>query len=68
MGAAATVVAAAFALFVGVFLYFSNKYGNEDLQVSQNITTAAPGNELPVAPLTPPGSPPTPSDTPPVNQ
>ena len=70
-GAAAAVVAAAFALFVGVFLYFSNKYGgSEEVQVTQNSTILAPGNELPIAPITPPASPAItpPSDTPPVSQ
>ena len=70
-GAAATVVAAAFALFVGVFIFFSNKYGGaEETQVTQNSIPLAPGNELPIAPITPPASPPvtTPSDAPPVSQ
>jgi hypothetical protein len=70
-GAAAAIVAA-LVLFVGVFLFFSNKYGGtEETQVTQNNTTLAPpGNELPIAPITPPASPPiaTPSDTPPVRQ
>ncbi len=68
-GAAATVVAAALALFVGVFIFFSNKYSSsEETQVTQ--IPLAPGNELPIAPIMPPASPPitTPSDNPPVNQ
>ncbi len=71
-GAAAAIVAAALALFVGVFLFFSNKYSEtEEAQVTQNSTTLAPpGNELPIAPITPPTSPPiaAPSDTPPITQ
>jgi len=71
-GAAAAIVVAALALFVGVFLFFSNKYSEtEEAQVTQNSTTLAPpGNELPIAPITPPASPPiaTPSDTPPITQ
>lgn len=71
-GAAAAIVAAALALFVGVFLYFSNTYGeSEEAQVTQNSITLAPsGNELPIAPITPPASPPitTPSGIPPITQ
>ena len=71
-GAAAAIVSAALALFVGVFLYFSNTYGEtEEAQVTQNSTTLAPpGNELPIAPITPPASPPIamPSGTPPITQ
>ena len=71
-GAAAAIVAAALVLFVGVFLYFSNTYGEtEEAQVTQNSTTLAPpGNELPIAPITPPASPPIamPSNTQPVSQ
>ena len=69
MGAAATVVAAALALFVGVFIFFSGKYSdNEKTQVTQ--IPLAPGNELPIAPILPPASPPitTPSNDPPVSQ
>jgi hypothetical protein len=70
--AAAAIVAAALALFVGVFLFFSNTYGEtEEAQVTQNSTTLAPpGNELPIAPITPPAAPPiaTPSGTPPITQ
>jgi hypothetical protein len=69
MGAAAMVVAAALALSVGVFIFFSNKYsGNEETQVTQ--IPLAPGNELPIAPITPPASPPvtTPYNNPPVSQ
>ena len=62
--AAVVIVGAALALFVGVFLFVSNQYGGtEQAQVAQHDTTPAqPGNELPVAPLTPP------SGTPPVTQ
>jgi hypothetical protein len=71
-GAAVAIVASALALFVGVFLFFSNTYGEtEEAQVTQNNTTLAPpGNEFPIAPITPPASPPIamPSDTPPVSQ
>jgi hypothetical protein len=60
------------ALFVGVFLFFSNFYGGaQETQVTQNNTNLAePANELPVAPLTPPATPSVtpPSDTPPVIQ
>ena len=71
-GAALVIVGAALALFVGVFLFFSNFYGGaEEMQVTQNNTSLAePANELPVAPLTPPAAPSVaqPSDTPPVTQ
>ncbi len=71
-GAAAAIAAAALALFVDVFLFFSNTCGEtEEAQVSQNtITLAPPGNELPIAPITPPASPPiaTPSGIPPITQ
>ena len=71
-GAAVVMVGAALALFVGVFLFFSNWYGGaQETQVTQNSTTLAqPRNELPVAPLTPPAAPAItpPSDTPPVTQ
>jgi len=69
MGEAATVVAATLALFVGVFIFFSNKFsGNEETQVTQ--IPLAPGNELPIAPIMPPASAPitTPSNNPPVIQ
>jgi hypothetical protein len=68
-GTVATVVAAALALFVGVFIFYSNKYSGAD-QVTQINIPLAPGNELPIAPITPPASPPiaTPSDNQPVNQ
>lgn len=71
IGAAATVVGVALALFVGVFIFFSNKYsGSEETQVTQNGMPLEPGNELPIAPITPPVSPPvtTPYDNPPVSQ
>ena len=65
-GAAAVIVAAALALFVGVFIFVSNQYGGTGpATVAQHDTTPAqPGNELPLAPpsVTPP------SDTPPVTQ
>ena len=70
-GTVATVIAVALALFVGVFIFFSNKYGgSEETQVTQNSIPLAPGNELPIAPIMPPASPPitTPSDNPPVSQ
>ena len=66
--AAIVIVGAALALFVGVFLFVSNEYGSgaQETQVAQHdIAPAQPGNELPVAPLTPPA---TPSVTPPVTQ
>ena len=70
--AAVVIVAAAVALFVGVFLFVSNQYGGtEPAQVAQHDTTPAPpANELPIAPLTPPAAPSVtpPSDTPPVTQ
>ena len=70
--AAVVIVAAAVALFVGVFLFVSNQYGGtEPAQVAQHDTTPAPPvNELPIAPLTPPAAPSVtpPSDTPPVTQ
>ena len=50
-GAAAVIIAAAVALFVGVFLFFGNKYDAEYQQVTQNSTALpAPGNEVPAAP------------------
>jgi hypothetical protein len=66
--AALVIVGAALALFVGVFLFVSNEYGGgtQETQVAQHeITPAQPGNELPVAPLTPPAAPSVspPSDT-----
>ena len=69
MGAAATVIAVAVALFVGVFIFYSNSR-DEDGQVTQINIPLAPGNELPIAPILPPASPPvtTPSDNPPVGQ
>jgi hypothetical protein len=70
--AAVAIVAAALALFVGVFLFFSNLYGGAgETQVTENITGLAERvNELPVAPLTPPAPPAItpPADTPPVTQ
>ena len=70
--AAVVIVGAALALFVGVFLFVSNQYGGtEEAQVAQHETTPAqPGNELPIAPATPPAAPSVtpPSDTPPVTQ
>ena len=70
--AAVVIVAAALALFVGMFLFVSNQYGGtEPAQVAQYDTTPAqPGNELPIAPLTPPAAPSVtpPSDMPPVTQ
>ena len=71
-GAAVAIVAAALALFVGVFLFVSNQYGGgEETQVAQhNTTLALPGQELPIAPVTPPASPSItpPSDAPPITQ
>ena len=71
-GAAAVIVGAALALFVGVFLPVSNQYGgSQEAQVAQHDTAPAqPGNELPIAPLTPPAAPSVtpPADTPPVTQ
>lgn len=68
-GAAATVIAAAFALFVGVFIFYSSS-SDEEAQVTQINIPLAPGNELPIAPIIPPASPPItmPSDNPPVGQ
>ena len=70
--AAVVIVGAALVLFVGVFLFVSNQYGGtEPAQVAQHDTTPAqPGNELPIAPLTPPAAPSVtpPSDAPPVTQ
>ena len=58
-GAAVAIIAAAVALFVGVFLFFRNKYGTEYQQVTQNSgALPAPGNEVPAAP------PPAPSEVP----
>ncbi len=62
---AIVIVGAALALFVGVFLFFSSWYDeDQNTQVTQNSTDLGPGNELPIAPLTPPAAPPasTPSD------
>jgi uncharacterized protein HemX len=72
-GAAVAIVAAALALFVGVFLFVSNQYGGgEETQVAQhnNTTLALPGQELPIAPVTPPASPSItpPSNAPPITQ
>ena len=71
-GVAVVIVGAALALFVGVFLFFSNFYGEaQETQVTQNNPSLAePANELPIAPLTPPAAPSVtpPSDTPPVTQ
>jgi hypothetical protein len=68
--AAVVIVGAALALFVGVFLVVSNQYGGtQEAQVAQQDTTPAlPGNELPIAPLTPPAAPSAtpPTDTPPI--
>lgn len=70
--AAVVIVGAALVLFVGVFLFVSNQYGGtQEAQVAQHDTTPArPGNELPIAPVTPPAVPSVtpPSDTPPVIQ
>ena len=69
--AAAMVGAAALALFVGVFIFLSNRYsGSEETEVTQYNIPLAPENELPSAPIIPPASPPirTPSDNPPVGQ
>lgn len=65
--AAIVIVAAALAMFVGVFLFVSNQFGEtEQAQVAQHDTTPAqPGSELPIAPLTPPAPP---SVTPPITQ
>ncbi|HUQ36910.1 MAG TPA: hypothetical protein VM144_11095 [Aestuariivirga sp.] len=71
-GAAVVIVAAALALFVGVFLFVSNQYGGGDeAQLAQHDTTVGlPGNELPIAPIMPPASPAItpPSDVPPITQ
>jgi hypothetical protein len=56
MGAAVTVIAAALALLVGVFIFYSNS-SDEEAQVTQINIPLAPGNELPIAPITPPASP-----------
>lgn len=70
--AALVIVGAFLALFVGVFLFVSNQYGGtEEAQIAQHDSTPAlPGNELPIAPPTPPAAPSVapPSDTPPVTQ
>ena len=71
IGAAATVVGAALVLFMGVFIFFSKKYGgSEETQVTQNNIPLAPGNELPIAPILPPASPPVtpPYDNPSISQ
>lgn len=49
---AAAIIIAAVALFVGVFLFFGNKYGAMEYpQMTQNSTALpAPGNEVPAAP------------------
>ena len=50
-GVATAIIIAAVALFVGVFLFFGNKYGAEYQQVTQNSSALpAPGNEVPAAP------------------
>lgn len=71
-GAAVAIVVAFLALFVGVFLFVSNQYGGTDTATVAQHDTAPPlpGNELPLAPLTPPAPPSVtpPSDTPPVTQ
>jgi hypothetical protein len=71
-GAAIAIVAAFLALFVGVFLFVSNQYGGTGTaEVAQHDTRPGqPGNELPLAPLTPPAPPSVtpPSDTPPVTR
>jgi hypothetical protein len=69
--AAVVIVGAALALFVGVFLFVANQYGGpQEAQVAQHATMPAPGNELPIAPVTPPAAPSVtpPTDTPPVTQ
>ena len=50
--AAAVIVLAAVALFVGVFLFFGNKYGaTEYPQMTQNSAAVpAPGNDVTAAP------------------
>jgi hypothetical protein len=59
-GLAATIIIAAVALFVGVFLFFGNKYGTEYQQVTQNSDArSAPGNEVPAAPAPAPSRNPT---------
>ena len=56
MGAAAVIVGAALALFVGMFILVANQYGgSQEAQVAQHDTTpGSPANELPIAPLAPP--------------
>ena len=51
-GAAAAIVFAAVALFVGVFLFFGNKYGATNYpQMTQNSAAVpAPGNDTPATP------------------
>lgn len=70
--AAVVIVGAALAVFVGVFLFVANQYGGtQETEVAQHDTVPAqPGNELPIAPVTPPAAPSVtpPSDTPPVTQ
>jgi hypothetical protein len=59
-GAAAAIVFAAVALFVGVFLFFGNKYNAEYQEMTQNSTSLpAPGNEVPAAPAPAPSRDPT---------
>lgn len=55
-GAAAAIVFAAVALFVGVFLFFGNKYGATNYpQMTQNSAAVpAPGNDSPAAPKSAP--------------
>jgi hypothetical protein len=50
-GVAAAIIIAAVALFVGVFLFFGNKYGTDQQQMTQtSAALPAPGNEVPAAP------------------
>jgi hypothetical protein len=59
--AAAAIVIAAVALFLGVFLVFGSKYDAEYQQVTQNSTALpAPGNEVPAAPTPAPSEVPNP--------
>jgi hypothetical protein len=59
-GAAAAIVFAAVALFVGVFLFFGNIYSAEYQEMTQNSTALpAPGNEVPAAPAPAPSRVPT---------